>query len=87
MDLEKVYGATDEVSIYTGTFTHVGDKYFLHDLNSYRGCSGAILFFLDGEDAGNCIGVQVGSPPEIEPTVNVSIKIHEWPTLISSPMH
>ena len=85
VDLEKVYGPPDEISIYSGTITGIGEQYFTHDMNSYRGCSGAITFLLEGEDAGKCIGVHVGSPPEIEPPVNLSIKIHGWPTLVSRP--
>lgn len=87
VDLEPadVYGAADEVSIYTGSITHVGKQFFVHNMNSYRGCSGAIIFLLDGENAGKCIGVHVGSPPEIDPAVNLSIKVHETPEFLSSP--
>ena len=37
MDLEKVYGVTDEVSVFTGTIMDVGDKYFLHDIDIVLG--------------------------------------------------
>lgn len=80
-----VYGAADEVSIYTGSMTHVGKRFFAHNMNSYRGCSGAIVFLLDGENEGKCVGVHIGSPPEIIPAVNLAIKIHETPVFLSSP--
>lgn len=50
------------------------DKYFT------TGCSGAIVFLLEGADAGRCLGVQVRSPL-VEPAINVAFKIHEAPTL------
>ena len=84
MDLTRVYGVPDEVSVYAGTITSVGEKSFAHDINSYLGCAGALVFLLDGPDAGRCIGVHIGSP-NILPAVNVAIMIHESPTLIASP--
>ena len=85
MDPTRVYGEPDEISVYAGKITAVGEKFFVHDINSYRGCSGALVFLLDGPNAGSCIGVQIGSPPDILPAVNVAIMIHESPTLIASP--
>ena len=86
VDLTHVYGQPDEISIYTGIITAVGEKFFVHDVNSHRGCSGALIFLLDGETAGMCVGVHIGSPVDIEPAVNLAIKIHESPTLIESPL-
>jgi hypothetical protein len=85
VDPTHVYGAPDEISIYAGIITAVGEKFFVHDINSYRGCSGASVFLLDGSNAGMCIGVHIGSPVDIEPAVNLAIKIRETQTLISSP--
>lgn len=85
VDLTHVYGQPDEVSIYTGMITAAGEKFFTHDVNSYRGCSGALIFLLDGQTAGMCVGVHIGSPADIEPAVNLAIKIRESPTLIKSP--
>lgn len=82
----NVYGVADEISIYTGIITENGGKFFVHDINSYRGCSGALIFLLDGPDGGKCIGVHIGSPLDIKPAVNLAIKIHETPTLITSPI-
>ena len=86
VNLVDVYGAADELSIYTGEITHVGHHFFAHNINSYRGCSGAVIFLLNGEYAGQCIGVHIGSPPEIEPSVNLAIKIHETPVFVGSSM-
>ena len=83
--LADVYGAADELNVYTGAITQVGEQFFAHSINSYSGCSGAVVFLLDGEYAGHCIGVHIGSPPEIEPPVNLAIKIHESPVFVSSP--
>jgi hypothetical protein len=85
VDPTHVYGAPDEISIYAGIITAVGEKFFVHDINSYRGCSGASVFLLDGSNADMCIGVHIGSPVDIEPAVNLAIKIRETQTLISSP--
>mmetsp|Transcript_24070 Transcript_24070/g.66747 ORF Transcript_24070/g.66747 Transcript_24070/m.66747 type:complete len:298 (-) Transcript_24070:147-1040(-) len=85
VDPTRVYGAPDEISVYAGIITEVGEKFFVHDINSYRGCSGALVFLLDGPDAGRCIGVHIGSPPDIVPAVNVAVMVRESPTLIGSP--
>ena len=85
VDPTLVYGGPNEISVYAGNITAVGEKFFVHDINSYRGCSGALVFLLDGPDAGRCIGVHIGSPPDIVPAVNVAVMAHERPTLIASP--
>jgi len=80
----SVYGVADEIKIYTGEITHDESNYFEHDMNSYRGCVGVIVFLLEGRHTGCAIGVRIGSPPQLEPdTVNLTLKIHESPTLLT----
>ena len=75
VDLEAVYGQKHQVGIYTGTVTEISDngKTFCHSINSFAGCSGAVIFLLDedqdqdiGEELplnlfeGVAVGIQVG---------------------------
>mmetsp|Transcript_14219 Transcript_14219/g.39425 ORF Transcript_14219/g.39425 Transcript_14219/m.39425 type:complete len:291 (+) Transcript_14219:111-983(+) len=78
----QVYGAADEINIYTGKITRRHERHFEHDMNSYRGCSGAIIFLLEGPHAGYAIGVHIGSPLQLPHTVNLAVKIRESPTLV-----
>lgn len=78
----QVYGGADEINIYTGTLTGVGQHHFEHNLNSYRGCSGSIVFLLEGPSAGKAIGVHIGSPDDLPDKMNLAIKINETPTLL-----
>jgi hypothetical protein len=66
-DLERYYGTELNSNIQTGVITGVaGDgSFFTHDINTFKGCSGAIVFLLDvdqpstvsKEDHGKAIGV------------------------------
>lgn len=69
-DLEKVFGQKYQVCIYTGEVTEISDngRTFCHNINTFKGCSGAIVFLLDknqpnavpAEYYGMAVGVSVG---------------------------
>eukprot|EP01006_Ploeotia_vitrea_P028534 TRINITY_DN61204_c0_g1_i3.p1 TRINITY_DN61204_c0_g1~~TRINITY_DN61204_c0_g1_i3.p1 ORF type:complete len:299 (+),score=34.77 TRINITY_DN61204_c0_g1_i3:112-1008(+) len=53
-EIKRIYGGQGTV-VYTGEITHVGQQHIEYNLNSFRGCSGAIVFLLDK-----------GQPPTVE---------------------
>ena len=69
--LERIYGAPNEVNIYTGEITRVYGDHIEYDLNSFTGCSGATVFLLDRDqpssvqpcDYGCAVAVHAGSHP------------------------
>lgn len=71
----RLCGNDYSVSIYTGEITAVStdQKAFQHDINTFTGCSGAIVFLLDknqdglvGEhQSGKAIGIHAGALEEI----------------------
>ena len=74
-EMEKIYGRKGGVSIYTGTVRRLSEngKTFEHDINTFRGCSGAIIFLLDvqSDDTdqdyyGMAVGVHVGGIPSFD---------------------
>lgn len=83
-DLTKIYGKKNLVCVYTGEITESSSNglAFHHSINTFCGCSGAIVFLLDKnqsdeeakQHAGKAIGVHVGGAPEGHPT-NVAFKI------------
>eukprot|EP00978_Attheya_sp_CCMP212_P022339 scaffold66596_cov72-Attheya_sp.AAC.2 len=72
--LEQVYGGKFRVCIYTGQVTEVSanGQTFCHDINTFKGCSGAIIFLLDknqssdvaAEFHGRAVGINVGGLDE-----------------------
>jgi hypothetical protein len=75
-DLERFFGQTNRVNVYTGAITSVSfsDNGTLleHNINTFAGCSGAIVFLLDKNqgdlgveerDYGKAIVVHVGGDP------------------------
>lgn len=69
--LRGIYGHENRVNIYTGQITHVSPngKAFEHNINTFAGCSGAVVFLLDqdqdengviSEDHGRAIAIHVG---------------------------
>merc|ERR1712176_59641 len=54
-ELRLIFGQEDSVNIYTGQIVNVSqDQHtFEHNINSYRGCSGAVIFLLDQNQNGN----------------------------------
>ena len=68
-DLVQVYGQKFQVCIYTGQVTEVSanGRTFCHDANTFRGCSGAIIFLLDQNQPaaaanypGKAVGINAG---------------------------
>lgn len=87
-DLKKLFGEKNSVCVFTGEITEVHDNQygsFEHSINSYRGCSGAIIFLLDKNQPteevlshkGKAIGVHVGGKPLSVggPRANVGFRI------------
>ena len=86
--LREIYGHENRVNIYTGKITHVSPdgKAFEHNINTYAGCSGAIVFLLDmeqgeetgviSEDYGKAIAVHAGGKQVAAGQVsNIAFKI------------
>ena len=91
---EELFGSKSRPCVYTGEIIRVSEDggTFEHNINTFKGCSGAIIFLLDKnqpEDlATKCaqdgslfaaaIGVHVGAPPEdIEGAeVNIGFTLH-----------
>jgi hypothetical protein len=69
-DLVQVYGQKFQVCIYTGQVTEISANgwTFCHNINTFKGCSGAIIFLLDrnqsddvaAEFYGRAVGINVG---------------------------
>ena len=69
-DLVQVYGQKFQVCIYTGQVTEISanGRTFCHNINTFKGCSGAIIFLLDrnqsddvaAEFHGRAVGINVG---------------------------
>eukprot|EP00978_Attheya_sp_CCMP212_P008691 scaffold20426_cov47-Attheya_sp.AAC.7 len=70
-ELRQIFGREGRVNIYTGQITNVspGKEAFEHNINTFRGCSGAVIFLLDVDqeghgviesDYGKAIAVHVG---------------------------
>ena len=85
-DIEGIYGKPDCVNVYTGTITYVGKDHIEYTCNTFTGCSGAIVFLLDGNqpdsvqqcDWGKCIAVHSGSHPYL-PNRNFAFKLRSHP--------
>jgi hypothetical protein len=82
--LKRVFGEPNNVNIYTGKILLVGESHVEHDINTFTGCSGAIIFLLDTEqpssvtprDFGTAIAVHAGSHPTLR-TRNLAFKISQ----------
>lgn len=76
--LRKLFGEKDSVCVFTGQITKLHNnsaRSFEHSINSFRGCSGAIIFLLDkgqpteeiARHQGKAVGVHVGGKPLTAP--------------------
>jgi hypothetical protein len=86
-ELRQIFGLEGRVNIYTGEITNVspGGKSFEHNINTFRGCSGAVIFLLDKNqeglgvtesDYGKAIAVHAGGQELSDGTiVNFGFKI------------
>jgi hypothetical protein len=83
-DLLSVFGSPGNVNIYTGKITLAGDGHIEYDINSFTGCSGAIVFLLDQNqpgsvqecDHGKAIAVHGGAHPTLT-NRNLGFKLRE----------
>jgi hypothetical protein len=83
-DLVQVYGQKFQVCIYTGQVTEISanGQTFCHDINTFEGCSGAIIFLLDqnqpddvaAEFHGMAVGINVGG---LDKETNIGFLINE----------
>jgi hypothetical protein len=73
-ELARIYGRSKKRHVYTGKITMVGTHHIEYDINSFEGCSGAVVFLLGVEaqpsdsgvtrdDAGKAIAVHAGAHP------------------------
>lgn len=70
------------MNILTGKVTAVDENMIVYDMNSYGGCSGAIIFLLDKdqpesvrpEDTGKAIAIHTGSHPDERINRNMAFK-------------
>jgi hypothetical protein len=69
VDLGKVYGNKDQTCMYTGQVKEFSSdrKTFCHSINTFAGCSGAVVFLLDRNQPqdvrdfqGMAVGIHVG---------------------------
>jgi hypothetical protein len=71
--LRAIFGSVRDrkANVYTGEITYSGEYHIEYDLNSFEGCSGAVVFLLDkGQpesvteaDYGKAIAVHSGAHP------------------------
>lgn len=69
-ELKQVYGKKFQLCIYTGQVTEISanGRTFCHNINTFKGCSGAIIFLLDrnqsddvaAEFHGRAVGINAG---------------------------
>lgn len=85
-ELLQIYGQKGRVNVYTGQITKVSPdgSAFEHDINTFRGCSGAIVFLLDTDqdgdaiessDYGKAIAIHVGGDELDGKIINIAFKI------------
>mmetsp|Transcript_29125 Transcript_29125/g.44026 ORF Transcript_29125/g.44026 Transcript_29125/m.44026 type:complete len:316 (+) Transcript_29125:163-1110(+) len=72
--LKQAFGKPNQVNVYTGKIILAGDKHIEHDINSFTGCSGAVIFLLEGENKGKAVAIHAGSHPSMR-TRNVGFKL------------
>jgi hypothetical protein len=67
-ELAKLFGSAGSITIYTGKISFVGEHHIEYSVNSFKGCSGAIVFLLNYDlpesvevsDHGKAIAVHAG---------------------------
>jgi len=73
-ELNRIYGPAKHTHIYTGEISHVGSQHIEYTINTFEGCSRAIVFLLGCEaqpadlgvmlkDVGKAIAVHTGVHP------------------------
>lgn len=74
-----------ETKVYGGRITFVGENHIEYDINTFEGCSGAIVFLLDEnqhesvapEDYGKAIALHTGTHPLLSDR-NFAFKLAKW---------
>lgn len=82
--LRRVFGEAKRVNIYTGEILLVGRDHVEHNINTFTGCAGAIIFLLDKDqpssvtshDCGKAIAVHAGAHPTLR-TRNLAFKLNQ----------
>jgi hypothetical protein len=72
--INRVFG--EEVMIYTGCITHVGAEYIEYNVNTFKGCSGAMVIVLDeraNADLGKVLAIHAGYQTELN--TNLGFKL------------
>lgn len=91
-DLEKLFGPAGAITIYTGKITFVGDHHIEYSVNSFKGCSGAIVFLLNYDqpeesvkksDYGKAIAVHAGFATSLG--TNLGFKLND--PQLNDPQH
>lgn len=86
--LKAIYGEPGQVNIYTGEIKYVGKDFIEYDINSFTGCSGAVVFLLDQgqpdsvdpSDYGKAVAIHSGAHPTLSER-NVGFLINSHPSL------
>ena len=74
VEIKRIYGTHSQINIYTGEILYVGEDHIEYNINSFTGCSGAIVFLLDKQpdeldidiaDYGKAVAVHSGSHPTL----------------------
>mmetsp|Transcript_29645 Transcript_29645/g.45422 ORF Transcript_29645/g.45422 Transcript_29645/m.45422 type:complete len:323 (-) Transcript_29645:282-1250(-) len=78
--MEEIYGPKFITCIYTGKITkvHARGLSFEHSINTFCGCSGAVIFLLEdyqGARVGKALAVHVGGHPNDSTRANVAFRI------------
>ena len=76
-ELDQIYGEPGGISLYSGVITFVGADHIEYNINTFKGCSGAIVFLLDGDHRGKAIAIHTGYEPLLDTNVGLKI-INGW---------
>ena len=87
LNLHSIYGPPRQACIYTGEVTAISanGKTFTHDINTFEGCSGAVIFLLDVDQPegfdetfeGMAVGIHSGG---LDTANNIASKLPKLPT-------
>jgi hypothetical protein len=84
--LQDIYGQPEHrTKIYTGNVTYCGESHIEYDINSFEGCSGAIVFLLDKEqpptvkpeDMGCAVALHCGAHPHFDRNIGFMLSAKE----------
>jgi hypothetical protein len=83
--LREVFGEPRQTNIYTGEIKYVGTHHLEYDINSFNGCSGAVVFLLDKKqpasvlesDWGCAIAVHAGAHTRVERNIAFKLSVKQ----------